>query len=66
MKLATYFMAYVKCRDDMASLPAFRATVTRGIAVDSDPEALRWQRRNRLAQKLVREIKVRLETSSEQ
>lgn len=51
MKTLTLFNAYRKCRDRMEDA-AFNRATRNGIAVMKDRHALKWQRYDRLAQKV--------------
>jgi hypothetical protein len=70
MRTLTLFNAYKKTQNRMSDLVRLRSDKLMfrhghyGIAVDTDRYALQWQRRDRLGQKLDKEITRRLEEES--
>lgn len=59
MRALTYFNAYRLCISRMSGIET-RRSITRGIAVNSDEQALRWQRYDRLKWKLVAKLELML------
>lgn len=61
MKTITLYKAFVRCRDEKEFAVLARDKGDCGIAINKDRLARRWQRYNRLSQKLHARILQRLE-----
>lgn len=65
MKSETIFNAYARVRDRMESVEHTRSRRRNGIAVDTDQDALRWQRLDRQRLRFASELLRRWRKDSE-